>query len=90
MCSISHHEFSRLRACCLLQLYLALSGVLASGGEDVMTALANAEADIASLSSDGARSKVRLGLHHRLRISLASRSPFIVEHTRKHTSQAVR
>jgi hypothetical protein len=45
-----------------VQLYLALSGVLASGGSEVLSALAAAEAELAAIGPDAAKNKV-LYLH---------------------------
>ena len=43
---------------CRLQLYLALSAVLASGGQQPMTALQEADAELAALAPDTSKSKV--------------------------------
>ena len=41
-----------------MQLYLALSGVLASGGSEVLSALAAAEAELAAIGPEAAKNKV--------------------------------
>ena len=43
---------------CCVQLYLALSAVLASGGQQPLTALQEADAELASLAPDTAKTKV--------------------------------
>ena len=43
---------------CYLQLYLALSGVLASGGAQPLAALQEADAELAALVPDALKSKV--------------------------------
>ncbi len=50
-----------------VQLYLALSGVLTSGGSEVLSALAAAEAELASIGPDAAKSKVWANLRLRTR-----------------------
>ncbi|EIE21363.1 hypothetical protein COCSUDRAFT_56582 [Coccomyxa subellipsoidea C-169] len=52
------------------ELYLALSGVLTSGGSEVLSALAAAEADLASIGPDAAKSKA--GVMGRLGLSASS------------------
>ena len=45
---------------CCLQLYLALSAVLASGGQQPLTALQEADAELAALLPDTSKSKVQV------------------------------
>ncbi len=51
---------------CGLQLYLALSAVLASGGAQPMTALHEADAELASLVPEAGKSKVAASNPHLL------------------------
>ena len=57
---------------CCLQLYLALSAVLASGGQQPLTALHEADAELAALLPDTSKSKVSVVQCHAACIVLSS------------------